>query len=73
MTYVAPNAFLLYTVIFLYKQSEFLLLQRSPEKQFAPNRWTGVGGKVERGERGDLGASALRELKEEGAYPGRPG
>lgn len=65
MTHTAPNAFLLYTVIFLYQGDKILLLQRSPEKTFAPHRWTGIGGKVEADEYGDLSASALRELQEE--------
>lgn len=65
MTDTAPNAFLLYTVIFLYRDDEFLLLQRAANKAFAPSRWTGVGGKVEVHEHGALGAAALRELQEE--------
>jgi len=42
-----------------------LLLKRAAWKQFAPNRWTGPGGKVEPSELGDLDASARRELFEE--------
>lgn len=41
------------------------MLQRSPQKEFAPNLWTGIGGHVEQDEFGGLRASALRELKEE--------
>jgi 8-oxo-dGTP diphosphatase len=41
------------------------MLQRGRDRAYAPNRWTGVGGKVEPSELGDLRASALRELEEE--------
>lgn len=60
-----PDAFALYTVLFLHFGGRFLLLQRAPNKRIAPNRWTGVGGKVEAEELGDLRASVLRELEEE--------
>ena len=65
MTSVEPNTFVLFTVIFLYHGDQLLLLERSPTKRVTPNRWTGVGGKVEAHEFGDLRASALRELEEE--------
>lgn len=54
-----------YTAIFLRFGGEYLMLRRSPEKRLAPNRWTGVGGRVEPHEWTDLTASALRELDEE--------
>lgn len=60
-----PNAFKLYTVIFLHHDDKFLLLKRAATKRMAPNRWTGVGGGVEGYEFDDLKASALRELQEE--------
>ena len=60
-----PNGIAAYTVILLEHGGEYLLLQRSAEKQFAPNLWTGIGGKVEQDEFGDLRRSALRELYEE--------
>ncbi len=41
------------------------MLRRAPWKTFAPNHWTGIGGKVEANELGDLVASARRELFEE--------
>ena len=59
------NTFHAYTVIFLRYGGEYLLLRRSPAKRLAPNRWTGVGGRVEPHELPDLAASALRELEEE--------
>lgn len=62
-----PNAFALYTVLFLHYEGRFLLLKRSSTKRTAPGRWTGVGGKVERNETNDLRTSMLRELKEETA------
>ena len=60
-----PNAFALYTVVFLHFEGRYLLLKRAPSKRLAPNRWTGVGGRVEAEETGDLRAAALRELTEE--------
>ena len=60
-----PNAFALYTVVFLHFEGRYLLLHRAPTKRLAPNRWTGVGGRVEADETNDLRASALRELTEE--------
>ena len=49
----------------LFRGELMLLLQRASWKTFAPNRWTGLGGKVEPSELGDLDASARRELLEE--------
>jgi 8-oxo-dGTP diphosphatase len=52
-------------VVVLFHQGKLLLLQRAPTKAFAPNRWTGIGGKVEPGELTDVLAAARRELFEE--------
>jgi len=55
-----------YTVIFLGDSdppSRLLLLRRSLNKKFAPNWYTGIGGKVELGE--DPLSGAKRELNEE--------
>jgi 8-oxo-dGTP diphosphatase len=49
----------------LRHDDRYLMLQRGPGRALAPNRWTGVGGKVEPAEMADLRASALRELAEE--------
>jgi 8-oxo-dGTP diphosphatase len=49
----------------LFHGGKLLLLKRAAWKKFAPNRWTGIGGKVEPTELGDLGAAARRELFEE--------
>lgn len=49
----------------LFHDNRLLLLKRAAWKKFAPNRWTGVGGKVEPHELGDLEAAARRELFEE--------
>jgi|WetSurMetagenome_2_1015567.scaffolds.fasta_scaffold1164970_1 8-oxo-dGTP diphosphatase len=54
-----------YSVSVLRHKDQFLLLQRSPEKQFAPAKWTGLGGHVETDEYERLRASALREVQEE--------
>src|SRR5579875_9152 len=53
------------TVVVLFHAGRLLLLRRSPSKRFAPNRWTGLGGKVEPGEIGDLLSAARREVLEE--------
>jgi len=59
------NSLATFTIIFLSHGDHYLLLERSPDKQFAPGRWTGVGGLVEPSEYNNLQGSALRELKEE--------
>ncbi len=53
------------TVVILFRGDRLLLLRRAPWKAFAPNRWTGLGGKVEPSELSDLDASARREIFEE--------
>ena len=60
-----PDAFALYTVAFLTHGEAWLMLRRAPDRRFAPNRWTGVGGRVEASEYATLRAAALRELFEE--------
>jgi 8-oxo-dGTP diphosphatase len=62
---VQPDSIEIYTVTFLGCDGRYLLLQRSPEKTFAPMRWTGLGGHVEPDEFSSLRASALREVWEE--------
>lgn len=52
-------------MVVLFRGDRLLLLQRASWKKFAPNRWTGLGGKVEATELGDLDAAARRELHEE--------
>lgn len=59
-----------FTVTLLRCQNQYLLLQRSPSKQFAPMRWTGLGGHVEADEYHMLRTAALREVQEEaGIFP----
>ncbi len=53
------------TVVVLFHGDRLLLLQRAAWKKFAPLRWTGLGGKVESDELGDLVKAAQRELFEE--------
>ena len=56
----------LYTVVFLVNKippERTVLLKRAEWKDFAPGYYTGVGGKVEKGETVD--DAALRELQEE--------
>lgn len=55
----------LLTVVVLFHDARLLLLKRAAWKTFAPNRWTGIGGKVEPDELGWLASSARRELFEE--------
>lgn len=59
------NAVACYTTLFLLFGGKWLLLKRSPDKRFLPNRYTGLGGRVEADELGDLSGSVLRELFEE--------
>ncbi len=60
-----PNAVALYTATIFQHRDRYLLLQRASAKRLAPNRWTGIGGRVEPDEWNDLRAAALRELREE--------
>ena len=59
------NAVAHYTTLFLIFEEKWLLLKRSPHKRLLPERYTGLGGRVEPHELGDLRASVLRELLEE--------
>lgn len=54
-----------FTALFLIHEGKWLLLKRAPTKRLMPNRFTGLGGRVEAGELGELNASVLRELTEE--------
>ena len=54
-----------YVTVFLFRKNRVLLLERASHKGFAPGRWTGVGGRVEPEEMGDLETAALREVGEE--------
>src|SRR5512142_615414 len=60
-----PNSINAFTVILLANQGQYLLLKRDASKRFAPNMWTGIGGRVEISEYEDVRAAALRELDEE--------
>ena len=55
----------IYNVIFLLNntRSRIVLLKRFASARFAPNRWTGIGGHVEKNE--NITDSVLRELLEE--------
>jgi 8-oxo-dGTP diphosphatase len=55
----------LFTVVVLFHEGRLLLLKRAAWKTFFPNRWTGIGGKVEPDELADLESAARRELFEE--------
>lgn len=60
-----------WTVAFLLDQqppTRILFLQRSASREFAPNKFTGIGGHIEPGESPD--AAAYRELAEEAGVTG---
>lgn len=59
------NSLEMFSLIVLTHEDRYLLLERAAWKRFSPLRWTGLGGRVEPHESGDLRASALRELAEE--------
>ncbi len=59
------NAVSHYTTLFLLFDGAWLLLKRSSDKRLLPDRYTGLGGRVEADELGDLRRSVLRELFEE--------
>ena len=59
------NAVTHYTTLFMLFGGQWLLLKRSPHKRLQPNRYTGLGGRVEADELLDLRRSVLRELFEE--------
>jgi 8-oxo-dGTP diphosphatase len=50
------------------KPKRLLLLKRGPDRKFAPNLYTGLGGKIEEGE--SPHAAAIRELEEEAGLTG---
>lgn len=54
-----------FNALFLIFEGKWLLLKRASTKRLMPNRYTGVGGRVETDEFNDLNASVLRELYEE--------
>ena len=54
-----------YNVSLLCCKDNYLLLQRSATKSFAPLMWTGIGGSVEATEFETMRSAALRELEEE--------
>lgn len=60
-----PNSVAVYTAAIFQHENRYLLLQRAHTKRLAPNRWTGIGGRVEPHELGDVRSAALRELREE--------
>jgi 8-oxo-dGTP diphosphatase len=59
-----------FTMVLLRCNQRYLMLQRSARKSFAPGKWTGIGGRVEPAEFGDVHSSALREIAEETGYSG---
>ena len=54
-----------YIAVFLFRDDHVLLLRRSEEKAFAPGLWTGIGGRMEPQDMGNVERAALREIGEE--------
>lgn len=52
-----------YTLIYVRSEHEVLLLKKPADRWGNPERWLGLGGKVEPGQ--DVHASAIREAEEE--------
>jgi len=50
---------------FLKKDGKYLLMQRSPNRKFAPNIWSCIGGHMEADEINDPYKACLREIEEE--------
>jgi len=50
---------------FLVRDGNYLLINRSMQKEVAPGVWSGVGGKFEQYELNDPKAACLREIEEE--------
>lgn len=65
MINLAGKTVAVYSMILLTCNRRYLLLERSATKRFAPGKWTGLGGRVEPHELGNLRGAALRELEEE--------
>lgn len=55
--------FVPYTLIYVLRDSHILLIKRDKLKKTVPDKWTGLGGKIEHGERID--EAAKRETVEE--------
>lgn len=55
----------LYTVFFIFKGSQILLLKRALWKKYGAGKITGIGGRIEGSEVDDILSSAFRELEEE--------
>jgi 8-oxo-dGTP diphosphatase len=53
---VEPNKLTVFTVVLLEHAGRYMLLRRSEAMRWNPGRWTGVGGRVEADELGDLRA-----------------
>jgi len=54
-----------YSISLLRNGDRLLLLHRSPTKKLFPQRWSGLGGKVEADEFDRIRSAALREVEEE--------
>ncbi len=63
--FLAANGVAAYSMILLTCEGQYLLLERSATKRFAPGKWTGLGGRIGPDEFEDVHSAALRELREE--------
>ena len=52
-----------YTLVYVRNKHEVLLIKKPADSWVYPERWLGLGGKVEPGE--DIQSSAIREVREE--------
>ena len=60
---ISDKAVFPHTLVYVRNEHEVLLIKKPVDRRGNPERWLGLGGKVEPGE--DLGASAIREVREE--------
>ncbi len=63
MTHTLPVPTLLSVTVFVRSGDDVLLMERGPHRAYEPNKFCGIGGKVDTGE--TILATAIRETREE--------
>jgi 8-oxo-dGTP diphosphatase len=53
------------TAAFLKRDNQYLLMERSADREIAPGVWSGIGGKIEAHELNDPQTACMREIGEE--------